>query len=569
MRNLFNKKNYLNRAKSICGILDSAFLATNSHITDPALNKPLFFSSPTSSMTDPRYSSNKFVDVPSYESEEDSAQEDHQEQENQEETDEFFPLFDDDELSVLDLNNASSADDLKAELLQDEEEFGLALADSMMNIFDDDTSHKNFANSSGEPQAPLQCLPSSSSNTPTLSTSSEDKQRLSLLPPSIAMLNSRCALLSSAKNAPNKKLADIAASKTSSFNSTLSLKYLTLASACTNSINGNLANWSFKEDQTSAAAASAPAPAVAPQALKGTGRTSLENQDEPFSLKRQFSIMNSCSVAMMLGDLTSPILNLKATTEGSDQEHDQGEHQLRRSKRLKKSESKSSPEDDTPATSKDKHQEKEVSKELHQACCDKNVSVKDIRIILGKLIGETGMTGAGAAAALVSRPMILHSVKQVYSHQLRTHIHKVVKEKYTYPLNLAIQHGANPKVIEFLIDTAPCVLTRKDGQMEESSLSILLKYSNPHDPSTMALVDKILYDAPECASLKDRHSNAPLHIACSYNQTSLDVVQHIWAICPEALRCRNFHGLNPHELAQKHTLTCSDEVSKFFLSIML
>lgn len=566
MRHLFNKKNYLNRAKSICGILDSAFLATDYHITDSALNKPLFFSSPSSPMTDLRYNSNKCVNAPSYESEDDSTQDDYQEQDNQEETDEFIPLFDDDELSVFDFYNTSSTNDLKAELPQDEEEFGQALADSIMDIFDDDTSHKDFANSLGAPQVPLKCLPSTSSYAAKLSTCSEDKQQLSLLPPSIEMLNSRCVLLSAAKNAPNKKLAAIAAAKTASFNSTLSLKHLTLASACANSINGNLANWSVREDQSSAVAAPVAAPAAAPQALKGTEHTSLENQDEPFTLKRQFSIMDSCTVAMMLGDLRSPSFNPQATTEGSDQKNDQ-EHQQRRSKRLKKS--KYSSQNGTPATSKDKHQEKEVSKELHQACCDKNVSVKDIRIILGKLIGESGMTGVGAAAALVSHPMILHSVKQVYSHQLRTQIHKVVKEKYAYPLNLAIQHGANPKVIEFLIDTAPCVLTRKDGQMEESSLSILLKYSNPHDPSTMTLVDKILYDAPECASLKDRHSNAPLHIACSYNQTSLEVVQHLWAICPEALRCRNFHGLNPHELAQKHTLTSSDEVSKFFLSKML
>jgi hypothetical protein len=185
---------------------------------------------------------------------------------------------------------------------------------------------------------------------------------------------------------------------------------------------------------------------------------------------------------------------------------------------------------------------------LHLACCRPRVTPAEIERLLRN------------DPAAVTRSVALTSYKSVYSPILKQKIKKLVKEAYTYPLNLAIQHGACNQVLEMLADAAPQVLTTFDGSLREAPIFVFLKY-HPHN---CVLFDKLLLDCPSVAYMKDRHDNTITHVGARQG-VSLEMIRHMVILNPESLRQRNFHGRTPLELAQQRTSLGTDAVATYLL----
>jgi len=184
--------------------------------------------------------------------------------------------------------------------------------------------------------------------------------------------------------------------------------------------------------------------------------------------------------------------------------------------------------------------------ELHRLCCNPSVTREAIDRVLR------------VDPSSASRPMSVQSHKAVYNCVRQTMETKVVKESYSYPLNIAIKNKVSMGVIEMLLDAAPSVLLKKDGPQQETPLCVLLKTS----PQNLAAVDCFLLSSPRSAAIKDRHLNTPLHIACSRG-ASLEVVKHLCILYHEPLFMENWHGKTPLKLTQERTSTCSEEVSMY------
>lgn len=202
--------------------------------------------------------------------------------------------------------------------------------------------------------------------------------------------------------------------------------------------------------------------------------------------------------------------------------------------------------DESTPVLKTKKKKAKTDYPLHRACSSANTSLEEI----DRLLGEN--------PSAASMPAKLYTMKPVYNPVTRKPQKKLVKESYTYPLNIAIKNKASPEVIRMLIDAAPDVLLKKDGDKQESSLSILVK-NLPHEVAT---VDHMLLTRPRCASARDAYSNTVAHVGSSCG-ASLPVMRHIVIMYPEALSQRNFHDQTPLELAQRSIGRCTDEVASF------
>lgn len=183
---------------------------------------------------------------------------------------------------------------------------------------------------------------------------------------------------------------------------------------------------------------------------------------------------------------------------------------------------------------------------VHRACCNPRLSVND----LAQLLLQDPFA--------ISRTIELMSWKEVYNPSSGTIEHRTVPETYSYPLNLAIEHGASLDVIQMLVTSDPSVILKKDGPQGETSLLILLKRS----PSSHRTVDLLLLSDPRCALATDRHQNTALHVAC-FSGASLLTVQHLCMVNQEAMAMRNFHGRTPLQVAQNRISSCSDDVVEF------
>lgn len=122
--------------------------------------------------------------------------------------------------------------------------------------------------------------------------------------------------------------------------------------------------------------------------------------------------------------------------------------------------------------------------------------------------------------------------------------------KFCYPINIALAYGANQQIIELLARSGPDVLSFPDGDKEETSLAIALRYQAKQD-----ILDILLRNNQDCASIGDRHSNLPLHVAvrsCDGRPLSLDRITHIHSAFPDAVMQHNFHGESPVDLAVRN-----------------
>jgi hypothetical protein len=132
---------------------------------------------------------------------------------------------------------------------------------------------------------------------------------------------------------------------------------------------------------------------------------------------------------------------------------------------------------------------------------------------------------------------------------------------YGYPINLALTHGSNTKILNLLIQSGPDVLAFQDGADCGSSLGILLSSKR----CDLALVDLLLSANPKCAQIPNRRGNYPLHIAVSHGK-SLQIIKRVYTAYPEAQNRRNFHSQTPTDIAVQSTL-CSEEVTDFLRSM--
>jgi hypothetical protein len=134
-----------------------------------------------------------------------------------------------------------------------------------------------------------------------------------------------------------------------------------------------------------------------------------------------------------------------------------------------------------------------------------------------------------------------------------------IKPKYTFPLNIAIQYNADPRVLELLVNIAPEVLEMTDGPNMESSLHIAIKHHCPAES-----IDMMLMAMPSAAATKDRHSNTPLHAACLMRPDEEDLIQNLLLCHPEAADEVNFHAQTPLLLLQRS----NQHVSENTLNLM-
>ena len=171
---------------------------------------------------------------------------------------------------------------------------------------------------------------------------------------------------------------------------------------------------------------------------------------------------------------------------------------------------------------------------LHKACMKHGVEADVIEAIL-KIDRN-----------LASKTQKLYQTRKVYDCVKNIMVTSKVKEKYGYPLNIAIKNGAKEAAVELLVRACPRVAALADGPMKECSLFVLLK----HNPQNAQLADLLLLSNPSCARTRDCHQNTPLHIACQYG-ASLAIVKHICILYPPSLKVKNRFGQTPLHVAQR------------------
>ena len=168
---------------------------------------------------------------------------------------------------------------------------------------------------------------------------------------------------------------------------------------------------------------------------------------------------------------------------------------------------------------------------LHEECCASDPSLERIERIL---------QGHDVHA---SRRMLLHHAR---TNKDANDKPLLLCEPYTFPLNLAIHHQAQPKILSLLVHAAPQVLALPDGPCRETSLHILLRSL----PQCTEVVLEMLVCQPSLASACDDRGNYPLHIACQ-NGASVHTIQYLCIAFPNARDAKNADGKTPKDLLVK------------------
>ena len=181
---------------------------------------------------------------------------------------------------------------------------------------------------------------------------------------------------------------------------------------------------------------------------------------------------------------------------------------------------------------------------LHRACTEGNADE------VAKLLKEDRVQS--------TRSVRVTTTKSVYNFATYKMENRQVEENYTFPLNLAIRAKLDTSTLDAIAKAAPGVLSTKDGDAQECSLSVLFK-TMPHDTAT---ADKFLLKNPDCARVSDRKGNTPLHVACQ-NGAPLDTIRHLVILYPEAVFLHNHHGETPLIIAQRAAQRCSEHVATY------
>jgi hypothetical protein len=204
-----------------------------------------------------------------------------------------------------------------------------------------------------------------------------------------------------------------------------------------------------------------------------------------------------------------------------------------------------------PPSKKIKHCHETHHDLLHRSCLRSDITVSQVQHIL-KIDPHAA-----------SRSLVLETYKKVVNPLTCQCEIKLVKEPFTYPLHLAIRNQASTEVVQALIQAAPAVLMIRDGPMKDTPLSLALKFS-----PDLLLVDTMLLVSPKCVTLRDRHDNTVLHVACRHG-VSTTVLRHLCILCQKALYLKNFHGKTPLELVQERSVNkYSESMCNFLMDLM-
>jgi hypothetical protein len=140
---------------------------------------------------------------------------------------------------------------------------------------------------------------------------------------------------------------------------------------------------------------------------------------------------------------------------------------------------------------------------------------------------------------------------------LPSHV-RIPPKKYSFPINIAIQYGADIRIIALLASTGPEVLCQPDGPNRTNSLSIALQCD-----ASRETCDALIMANPGCASVADRHSNAALHWAVrSPVVPCMTRIHRIHNAYPDAVLQKNFHGETPLDIAIRNP-ACPEAVLSY------
>lgn len=121
-------------------------------------------------------------------------------------------------------------------------------------------------------------------------------------------------------------------------------------------------------------------------------------------------------------------------------------------------------------------------------------------------------------------------------------------KSYGYPLNIAILHDASFEVLELIAKAAPDVITRKDGNDDCGSLSLVLQQ---FPKNALQVVHLLVKANPMCLRMANGSGNLPLHVALEAGTASLDLVRVLCMLYPPALLQTNSKGESPLAVAQR------------------
>ena len=123
------------------------------------------------------------------------------------------------------------------------------------------------------------------------------------------------------------------------------------------------------------------------------------------------------------------------------------------------------------------------------------------------------------------------------------------RERYSYPVNIALQNKASMDVLELLVQHGRDVLVEKDGYERTGSLSIALCQR----PCDLDLIDLILFANVQGIMVTDRKLNYPLHVACAKG-ASVDVIMRLYHHYPAALFQQNFNSETPLDICRRSSI---------------
>jgi hypothetical protein len=203
-----------------------------------------------------------------------------------------------------------------------------------------------------------------------------------------------------------------------------------------------------------------------------------------------------------------------------------------------------------------KKREIDSSKTLHSLLASDSVSESAITDFLAKHPEQASQRRSQSVKRIVWNP----STSSLEEKQVRV--------KYQLALHLA---ASNPKipspVIKALLKVAPVTpSSQKDGG--ETLLHVLLR----NRPCDAELVDRVLLQHPELASVCDAKGNTPLHAAVQgatkdTEQASLQAVGQLCLLYPAAVLQTNFHGHTPLQVAQR-SLACTDSIVDYLWDVV-
>ena len=130
-----------------------------------------------------------------------------------------------------------------------------------------------------------------------------------------------------------------------------------------------------------------------------------------------------------------------------------------------------------------------------------------------------------------------------------TPLYWIRQEQYSYPLNIALQNGGSPDVLELLINAGKDVILKRDGSDRTGALSVALS----HRPRDLDAIELIMFSNLQSLTVTDRKLNYPLHLACAKG-ASVAVLERLYSHYPAALFQKNFHGETPLDVARRSSL---------------